>query len=114
MAQMPGPAGIALSNIIRGMGYASAGIIAGQAIASFEGGGYIADGPRIGGVDNRGGKYAILHPNESIIDHNKQQSAQPTQIINIAPQLQDVSHWDSWYKQNRNRIARDVRSTGRV
>jgi hypothetical protein len=36
---------------------------------SFEGGGYTGDGPRVGGVDGRGGFPAILHPRETVIDH---------------------------------------------
>lgn len=40
-----------------------------QAVAlSFEGGGDTPKGPRIGGVDGRGGMMAIVHPNERILD----------------------------------------------
>nr|VFK32849.1 MAG: hypothetical protein BECKMB1821G_GA0114241_11286 [Candidatus Kentron sp. MB]VFK35558.1 MAG: hypothetical protein BECKMB1821I_GA0114274_11276 [Candidatus Kentron sp. MB]VFK77392.1 MAG: hypothetical protein BECKMB1821H_GA0114242_11326 [Candidatus Kentron sp. MB] len=35
----------------------------------FEGGGYTGSGARSGGVDGRGGFPAILHPNETVIDH---------------------------------------------
>jgi tape measure domain-containing protein len=60
-----------------------AAIVGGAAIAgSFEGGGYIPNGPRSGGLDNRGGKLAMVHPNESIIDHNignKSGNSQPMQ-----------------------------------
>ena len=38
---------------------------------SFMGGGFTGDGPRSGGVDGRGGFPAILHPNESVIDHQR-------------------------------------------
>lgn len=41
------------------------------AVESYEGGGYTGMGPRSGGVDGRGGFPAIVHPNETIIDHNK-------------------------------------------
>jgi hypothetical protein len=40
----------------------------------FEGGGYTGSGARAGGVDGRGGFPAILHPNETVIDHTKGQS----------------------------------------
>ena len=40
---------------------------------SFEGGGYTGGGSRSGGVDGRGGFPAILHPNETVIDHTKGQ-----------------------------------------
>lgn len=52
-------------------GLANVAAIKSQPIAGFEGGGYIPDGPRIGGVDGRGGRYAILHPDETIFDHKK-------------------------------------------
>jgi len=39
----------------------------------FEGGGFTGYGARAGGVDGRGGFPAILHPNETVIDHTKGQ-----------------------------------------
>jgi len=36
---------------------------------SFAGGGYTGDGSRSGGVDGIGGFPAILHPNETVVDH---------------------------------------------
>ena len=38
---------------------------------SFEGGGFTGHGSRTGGVDGKGGFPAILHPNETVIDHTK-------------------------------------------
>lgn len=38
---------------------------------SFDGGGFTGMGPRAGGVDGKGGFPAILHPNETIIDHTR-------------------------------------------
>lgn len=43
------------------------------ALPSLEGGGFTGSGSRSGGVDGRGGFNAILHPNETIIDHTKGQ-----------------------------------------
>ena len=37
----------------------------------FEGGGFTGFGSRTGGVDGRGGFPAILHPNETVIDHRR-------------------------------------------
>lgn len=37
---------------------------------SFAGGGYTGAGARVGGVDGKGGFPAILHPNETVIDHS--------------------------------------------
>jgi hypothetical protein len=62
---------IPASNLVRGMGYASAAIIMAQAVASFEGGGFTGRGARSGGLDGKGGFLGMLHPNERITDmHN--------------------------------------------
>jgi hypothetical protein len=62
---------IPASNLVRGMGYASAAIIMAQAVASFEGGGFTGRGARSGGIDGKGGFFGLLHPNEKITDmHN--------------------------------------------
>jgi len=42
---------------------------------SFNGGGFTGMGSRSGGVDGKGGFPAILHPNETVIDHTKGQSS---------------------------------------
>lgn len=39
---------------------------------SFEGGGFTGNGSRTGGLDGKGGFMAMVHPNETIIDHTKQ------------------------------------------
>lgn len=38
---------------------------------SFDGGGFTGRGARTGGVDGKGGFNAILHPNETVIDHTR-------------------------------------------
>lgn len=38
-------------------------------LLGFEGGGYTGQGSRSGGLDGKGGFMAMVHPNESIIDH---------------------------------------------
>jgi hypothetical protein len=51
------------------------GIVGGvMKLFGFEGGGYTGSGSRSGGVDGKGGFPAIVHPNETIIDHTKGQS----------------------------------------
>jgi len=50
---------------------------------SFEGGGFTGRGARAGGIDQKGGFAAILHPNESVIDHTKGQSGGVTIVNNI-------------------------------
>jgi hypothetical protein len=64
---------------------------------SFEGGGYTGDGPRVGGVDGRGGFPAILHPRETVIDHTMPGTGAGslTLTIQTGPVLQqsDGSQW---------------------
>ena len=44
-----------------------------SAFDNFEGGGFTGSGVRAGGLDGRGGKLAMVHPNETVIDHTKGQ-----------------------------------------
>ena len=58
---------------------------------SFEGGGFTGMGSRSGGIDGRGGFPAILHPNETVVDHTRGQGQGITIINNIdASGNQDV------------------------
>jgi hypothetical protein len=50
---------------------------------SFEGGGFTGVGSRSGGIDGRGGFPAILHKNETVIDHTKGQGQGITIINNV-------------------------------
>lgn len=43
---------------------------------SFDGGGNTGSGSRLGGVDGKGGFMAILHPQETVIDHTKPSRSQ--------------------------------------
>tara|TARA_R110000822_G_scaffold120851_2_gene254469 strand:+ start:334 stop:2262 length:1929 start_codon:yes stop_codon:yes gene_type:complete len=53
-------------------------------IPSGDGGGYTGMGSRTGGVDGKGGFPAILHPNETVVDHTKGQSMGATVNFNIS------------------------------
>lgn len=44
---------------------------AGVLTRKFEGGGFTGSGSRSGGMDGRGGFMAMLHPNETVIDHTR-------------------------------------------
>ena len=50
----------------------------------YEGGGYTGMGARAGGIDGRGGFPAILHPNETVIDHTRGQGMGATVNFNIS------------------------------
>lgn len=78
-----------LSTEITALGYANAAVIAAQAIASYDGGGYTPSGSRMGGVDGKGGFLSILHPDEKVTDltrpdkNNGLESQGTGPIINI-------------------------------
>jgi len=42
---------------------------------SFDGGGYTGNGSRSGGLDGKGGFWAMMHPQETVIDHTKSNSS---------------------------------------
>ena len=53
---------------------ATAGIVSNimsVASPSFDGGGYTGNGSRTGGLDGKGGFWAMMHPQETVIDHTK-------------------------------------------
>lgn len=53
---------------------------------SYAGGGYTGNGPRSGGLDGQGGFLAMMHPQESVIDHAAGQGAGgSTIVVNHAP-----------------------------
>lgn len=57
----------------------------GMALMSFDGGGFTGYGPRSGGMDGKGGFPAMLHPNETVIDHTKGQGMGTVVNIHNAP-----------------------------
>lgn len=61
-------------------------------LPSFAGGGYTGSGSRSGGMDGNGGFMAMLHPNESVIDHTKGGSGQivVNQTINVSTGVQQT------------------------
>lgn len=116
LAFIPPPANIPISNLMLALGYANAAAIAGQTIASFEGGGMIPDGPRAGGVDGRGGRMAIVHPNEKITDMRQGGDSQPVNIsFNI--QANDARGFDELLMRRRamivNMVNKAVNNRGR-
>jgi len=60
---------------------------------SFAGGGFTGRGARSGGVDGKGGFPAVLHPNETVVDHTKGQQtggASVVQNFNITTGVQQT------------------------
>lgn len=100
--------GLPYEQILRAQQVASVAIIAGQTLASFEGGGMTPNGPRAGGVDGRGGRMAILHPNEKITDMRK--SGGDSQPVNISFNIQanDAAGFDELLVKRRGLIVNMV------
>ena len=63
-------------------------------------------GARAGGIDGRGGFPAILHPNETVIDHTKGQKATQAQpvSINFSIQATDAAGVDEIIASRKNQI----------
>jgi uncharacterized protein Yka (UPF0111/DUF47 family) len=73
MASYPPPINFAMAALTVANGMAQVAQIRAQ---SFDGGGFTGYGARAGGLDNKGGKLALVHPNETIIDHTKKSKEQ--------------------------------------
>jgi hypothetical protein len=58
---------------------------------SFDGGGYTGGGSRSGGVDGKGGFLAVMHPQETVVDHTKGQGAGGAVVINNNFTVGDVA-----------------------
>ena len=70
-----GIAGSALGGTTPAFGGSSIIPTSGAPTLSFDGGGYTGDGARSGGIDGKGGMPAIVHPNETVIDHTRPASS---------------------------------------
>lgn len=79
LAAYPPPLGAVFAALAVANGMAQVAQIKSQ---SFEGGGFTGTGSRSGGVDGKGGFPAILHPNETVIDHTKGQGMGGITIVN--------------------------------
>lgn len=105
------PLAMAMGNMMLVSGIMSAAAIAGQTVASFEGGGMTFSGVRSGGMDGKGGRLAMVHPNEKITDMEKDSgSAQPVNV-NINISAVDAKGVDELLVKRRGMITNLVRSS---
>ena len=83
------PLGLPMAALSIAQGMANVAAIKAQ---SFDGGGFTGRGSRSGGVDGKGGFPAILHPNETVIDHTKGQGQGVVinQTINVTTGVQST------------------------
>ena len=73
---------LVVQQMINAIGGAVGGPIGGVLEAfNFNGGGYTGNGPRSGGLDGRGGFMAMMHPQETVVDHTKGQSAGGDNVV---------------------------------
>tara|TARA_R110000868_G_scaffold192553_3_gene437124 strand:+ start:174 stop:2918 length:2745 start_codon:yes stop_codon:yes gene_type:complete len=63
-----------ISGAVGGM-FGGSSVLSGGSHPSFAGGGFTGNGSRSGGVDGMGGFPAVLHPNETVIDHTRGQKS---------------------------------------
>jgi len=98
--KLPFPANISLVAKAAATGLSA---IAGVQAVSFEGGGYTGMGIRAGGLDGRGGMPAIVHPNETIIDHSKGQGMGGVSV-NFTIQANDTTGFDRLLQQRKGLI----------
>ena len=89
MGAYPFPINVAMAAASVAAGMAQVSAIKAQ---SFDGGGFTGHGSRSGGVDGKGGFNAILHPNETVVDHTKGQSQGivVNQTINVTTGVQNT------------------------
>ena len=74
---------------------------------SFDGGGYTGMGARAGGVDGKGGFPAILHPNETVVDHTKGQTVSGA-TVNFNISTVDAAGFDELLTSRRGLITQII------
>ncbi len=67
------PIGNAIGGMLGGLDFGG--------MLSFAGGGSTGSGPRTGGLDGQGGFMAMVHPNETVVDHARGQSSGGATIV---------------------------------
>lgn len=87
-----------LSGINLGSGIMDTGMQ--DRMITLDGGGYTGMGARAGGMDGKGGFMAMLHPNETIIDHTKGQGMGANVTFNI--NTVDASGFDNLLIDRKN------------
>jgi hypothetical protein len=63
-------------------------------IQNLDGGGYTGNGIRAGGLDGKGGRLAMIHPQETVIDHTKGQAIQAAPTVNFNISTVDAAGFD--------------------
>jgi hypothetical protein len=81
LAELFARAGV--QNLLTGLGGPSALGGLGSLLRTYDGGGFTGMGVRAGGMDGKGGRLAMVHPNETVIDHTRGQGGASV-VVNFA------------------------------
>lgn len=84
---------------------------------SFDGGGYTGAGTRTGGLDGKGGFMAMLHPNETVIDHTRGQGMGGDVVVNMvedASRAGQVNQRDDNGQKIIDVVVANIRNGGQV
>lgn len=75
---------------------------------SFDGGGFTGYGARAGGLDGKGGFPALLHPNETVIDHTKNNTNQNTYNITVNVPYAGGGAENNATRRTRSQMAKEI------
>jgi hypothetical protein len=73
-------------------------------LPEFDGGGYTGSGVRSGGLDGKGGFMAMLHPNETVVDHTRGQAAGGGATVNFNISAVDAAGFDELLASRKGMI----------
>lgn len=76
----------------------------GGKLPSFNGGGFTGYGARSGGIDGQGGMPAIIHPNETVIDHTKGQRVSGG-AVDVRVFMDEGGNWQAKVEQISGRVS---------
>ena len=76
----------------------------GGKLPSFNGGGFTGYGSRSGGIDGQGGMPAIIHPNETVIDHTKGQQAGGG-AVDVRVFMDEGGNWQAKVEQISGKVS---------
>jgi len=101
MAELPTPFNYIAAAAAVAAGMANVAQIRAQ---SFEGGGFTGVGARAGGLDGKGGYMAMVHPNETIIDHTKNNGSSGSVNVSFNINAVDAQGFDQLLQSRRGQI----------
>lgn len=78
---------------------------------SFDGGGYTGDGARSGGLDGKGGFWAMLHPQETVVDHTKGQTTGGDVNVSITVNSDGSGREESGDNSSAMQLGRNIESS---